>query len=860
MERHLHSNLGEEPNSFIGRRRELDELRAVAATTRALTLCGPGGIGKTRLAVRLLAALAADYPDGTWLVELADVWQPDLVESRIAAVIGVTEEPGRPLIETLADVLRSQRVLLALDSCEHLIGSCARVCQRLLASSPGLRVIATSREPLRVAAETVWQVPPMSLPPLSRPALSGPALSLPPFSVPPPSLPPAGGVTVRDELLRSDAIRLFADRAAAAHPGFVLAATSASARAVVAICRALDGLPLAIELAAARVRVLSVEQIAARLDDRFRLLGTGERTAPPRQRTLRAAMDWSYDLLTRPEQILLRRLSVFAGWSLEMAEQLCAGDGLPGASIMDVLTALADKSLVVVEPAASGQIRYRMLDTIRDYAASGLAKAGESAMLQTRLRDYALREAEHLMLVGMAQTRASWPAILDVFREFEAETGNLRQVLGRCLAAGDAQTGLRICAAMRPVWIVQGSYAEGAEWLDAFLALEAPDVPAWVRGSALVGRGQLALASDPAGAAELATAGLELCRAAGEEFWTLTALNLLAEAALHAGRPAEAVAGADEAVAAARGAGDRWSEGYALGTRAAAAAQQYHLREAQQLAESALAIMREIDQQWGVARTLLGLGDLARLTADPDGAGRRYQEALAILRQVNARPEIARCLAGLGRIATSQGDLAVARQHLAESIELSQSIGSRTGVIRALDAFAVLAISEGSPERAVQLASAAAACRKAAQLPPPGSRTQRILDAAGLGEHVIRRLWAAGSAMSSPAAVTLALSAPRLPGPGAGHDAGAQGRSGAAEIPPGELTARERDVVALITQGRTNKSIGAELFISPATAARHVANIMGKLGFTSRAQIAAWARRGGGAGPASPAGQAPPPD
>ena len=305
------TNLPHEQNSFVGRERELDKLQQLVGVTRALTLCGAGGIGKTRLALQVLAAVAGDFPDGAWFVELGDLRQPDLVVSRVASAVGVGEEPGRPLLETLADALSSRRLLLALDNCEHLIDACARVGQRLLASSPGLRLIATSREPLHVAAETVWQVPPLSV-------------------------APDDAAADPDEAYRYEAVRLFADRAAASLPGFAI--SRANAAAVVALCRALDGVPLAIELAAARIRTLSVEQIAARLADRFRLLTTGHRTAPPRHRTLRAAMDWSYDLLPASEQVLLRRLSVFAGWSLEMAEQVCSGDGIPASDVLDLLT------------------------------------------------------------------------------------------------------------------------------------------------------------------------------------------------------------------------------------------------------------------------------------------------------------------------------------------------------------------------------------------------------------------------------------------------------------------------------------------------------------------------------------------
>ncbi len=668
MEHGLQGAAGAEFSAFIGRHAELGELRTIASSARALTLCGAGGIGKTRLAVRLAAELAAGYPDGAWFVELADLRQPELVASRIATVIGVTEEPGRPVEATLADALRSRELLLCLDNCEHLIDSCAQVCQRLLASSPGLRVITTSREPLRVAAETVWQVPPLSV---------------------------AGG----DD---SDAVTLFADRAMTAKPGFTLG--PANLGAVVEICRRLDGLPLAIELAATWVRVLAAEQIAARLGDRFRLPSSADRSAPERHRTLRAAIDWSHDLLSPAEAVLLRRLSVFADWPLEMAEVVCSGGDLTAGDVLDVLTGLADKSLVITEPVRPGKLRYRMLDTIRQYAAEQLDQAGEADELALRFRRYAVSETEELSKIGMARVQAPWSVRVDAIHRFEADNSNLRLVLERALSDGDIEAGLRICVAMRPVWIIHGSFAEGARWMDAFLAADRSGLPDAVLGAGLVGRAQVAMATDPDAAREFAIEGLRYCRwdedgseDGSEEsaFWAASGLNLLAEAALHAMRLDEAAARAAAALAVARPFGDRWNEGYAAGTLAAATAFGGDLEQAQELAETALQIADEIDQQWGAARALLGLGDLARLTGQPDQARLRYTKALGIVREISATPEIARCLAGLGRIALSQGDLVAARAHLGESLKLSQSTGSRIGVIRGLDACAALATELG---------------------------------------------------------------------------------------------------------------------------------------------------------------------
>jgi predicted ATPase/tetratricopeptide (TPR) repeat protein len=715
-------------------------------STRALTLSGPGGIGKTRLALRLLTLMSREFPDGAWFVELADLRQPDLVISRVAAALGVSEEPGRPLLETLADVLRRRRLLLALDNCEHLVDACAEATRQLLASAPGLRLLITSREPLRVPGETVWRVPPLS------------------------AMSPSTGRKAEAEG-HNEAIRLFADRAAASCPGFTVG--PGNLPAVAAICQALDGLPLAIELAAAWVRVLSVEQISARLGNRFALLSTGDRSASPRQRTLRATIDWSYALLTDSEQALFRRLSVFAGWSLEMAEQVCADEDLPEGEVLGLLTALVDKSLVAVEPEALGQARYRMLDTIREYAATRLADSGESAGLQLVLRDYTLLTAEQSLAIGMAQVPVPWSDRVDCSRRYIVDEGNISQVLTWCLAHDDAEIGLRICIAVSPRWLVWGTFAEGGEWLDSFLELDVPTPVPQVRGAALVARAQLATASNPAAAEALAEEGLALCRHTHDDFWTATALNLLSEIALQTGRADEALARADEALALAQAAGDGWNEGYALGTKAAIAARAGQLIEAEQLATSSVSVMRHIDQLWGVARVLLGLADLARLRHRPGEAHDRYVEALGILEEIGARPEIARCLAGLGRVAMDLGSLEQARRHLTKSIELSQATGTRIGVARGLEVFATLAIQEKQPERAVQLAAAAAALRGSAGVPPlPAGRTEKYLAAARhLGESAVGRLWAQGLALSSEAAVALAVDVRpwRAPGDGDGR-------------------------------------------------------------------------------------------
>ena len=778
-----------------------------------VTLTGPGGIGKTRLALRVLAGLTDEFPDGACYAELADVTSAGLVAARVAAAVGVTEEDDRPLLDTLADALRPRALVLALDNCEHLLDACAELCGRLLAAAPDLRLVATSREPLRVAGETVWQVPP-----LAAESADGSA---------------------------AEAVRLFADRAAAIAPGFAL--TQENAGPVAAICRSLDGMPLAIELAAARIRALSVEQIRMRVTDRFGLLTTGDRAAASRQRTLRATIDWSHDLLTEREQVLLRRLSVFAGWSLDMAEDVCTDDRVPPAALLDTVAALVDKSLVVREPEVLGQSRFRMLDTIREYAAEKLALAGEATRLQHRLRDHTLAVAERNFAVGMALVPAPWQDRVDVFRRYDVDAANVWLVLGECLAEGDVATGLRICTAIRPCMLVRGEFALGSAWVDAFLARpEAAEADQGIRGQALIGRAQLALPSDPAGAERPARAGLALCRAAGDQFWTSAGLNLLSEIVLHTGRPDEAEALGREAMAIAEAAGDGWNTGWALGIRAAIAGVRGNIREAAELAGASIEVMGAIDHRWGVARAELGLGDIARLRGDLAQAQFMYGDALGYLREIGAQPEIARCLAGLGRVALDQGDTAAARAYLTESHRVCRDIGTRIGIARGLESFAALADRDGDAERAVLLAAASAGLRAASGLPPPaGARTARYLAAAdrhcadGLGAGTGARLWERGLALPPEAAIDLATdqagSIPR------GTRGTAAGLAAGLTPPPAALTPRELEIAALVAAGRSNKAIAAELVISPATAARHVANIMAKLGFRSRAQIAAWA-------------------
>jgi len=833
-------NLPAEPNSFVGRERDLAELALLLGEVRALTLCGPGGIGKTRLALRLAFELVPGFPGGAWLVELGDTTDPALVPHRVAAALGILQEPGRPLVETLAEVLRPRRMVLILDTCEHVLDACATLVQQLLAGCPSLRLIATSREPLRVRGETAWRVPPLALP-AQFGELSG------------------------QDMAGHEAIRLFAERAAAVRPGFVLGTENIGA--VVRLCRTLDGIPLAIELAAARVRALSVEQIAARLGDRFQLLASGDRTAPPRQQTLRAAVDWSYELLTGPEQVLLRRLSVFTGWNLDMAERICSGDQISAPMVLGLLAALIDKSLVTRDAELDGAARYRLLDTIREYAAIRLTASGEEAAVRALHRDYLLELVESIAARAFLRGDPPWPQRVAMYWRVHAERDNFVAALAVSLERGEAETGLRLCCALRGPWVAYGDVWEGARWFDRFLGLDGQVSPV-VLVRALMLRAELAFElQDYAAVQKCANEGLELCRPTGGDGSTGGAggageagedggargvgeaggLRLLALVSLRAGCHDEALVSAEAAITAARAAGDDWEEGLAQSTKATVLARQGRLNDAQRGYETALDVLRD-NNGWGVAHTLYGLGTLARTRRDHAAALRHFGDALALYRAIDARPEIARCLAGIGWVALSQRDLELARSSLTESTQLSLATGQRLPIARGLDALGVLALAEGDPARAIRLEGAGLALRQVVgdlAHAPAGVRIDALFEAARaqLGAPSAAVLLAEGKAMSRHDAVRYGTAAAIVAAPGDadGSAAVAPGpagwpASGASSV----LTARQREIAALIARGRSNRGIADELVISPATVARHVANIFTKLGFSSRAQVAAW--------------------
>ncbi len=725
-----------DPGGLVGREREIAEVASLATARRLVTLCGAAGIGKTSLLRGVTAAMEADFPDGAVLVPLGDLRQPELVATRVAEYLGICEEPNTPVTGTLAAALPGRRVLLALDGVDHVAGACAQLCGRLLAAAPELVIIVSGREQLGADGEAAWPVPPLGLP---GPGTPGP-----------------------HDALRSDAVRLLAVRAASAGagtgaPGFDL--DEGSCEAVAGICRALGGVPLALELAAARLPAVGA---AAARDAITARLGGPAADGPGE--ALDAVLAWTHDLLDPGAQVLLRRLSVLSGWSLEMAEQVGAGDGLPARRVAGLLDELARAALIAPEPKQAGPGRFRMPRAVAQLAAARLAEAGEADVARRRLRDYVARLAYYAAAVGTALVPALWPVPPQVSQGFVADAENFRAVLAWCLEHGDAETGLRICTALRLCWQVRGVRAERTWWLDALGAAAGPEgVQPAVPGPALAVRAQLALDSmDLRLAGSCAAAGLDLCRASGDPRFSAAALDLLARVAARSGRAQEALEYSGEALSLTLAPDDRWTRGFAHGSRAIALAALGRLADAAEVSRDGLALMQELDNQWGVTLFRLGLGSLARTSGDLDAAREHYLAAMPFVHASMDTPEVARWTARLGRVELRLGDLSAARRRLTESLRLSAGCGSRAGIARALRGFAELALAEGQPGRAVTLAAAVTALCETAHLPPlPPARIQRYRDAAAsLGDEQATGLWAAGLQLTAHAATALALQSP----------------------------------------------------------------------------------------------------
>ena len=573
-----------------GRRQELDEIRRLLGTSRLLTLTGAGGCGKTRLALQVASELAGEFRDGIWAVDLGPVSEPGLVANSVSATVGIREGWYRPLTDSLGDYFRSRHALIVLDNCEHLIDACAHLVEPLLRAAPHLRVLATSREGLGIAGETVWRVPSMATP---------------------------------------EARRLFADRAVAVQPAFVV--TDENAATVADICRRLDGIPLAIELAAARLNVLSVDQVQARLSDRFRLLTGGSRTAIARQRTLEATIDWSYDLLAEVERLLLCRLSVFpGGWTLEAAEDVCGGSGLESEMMLDLLSRLVDKSLVNVEDGADGS-RYRCLETVRQYARERLLQSGDAKRVRDRHSRFFLAFVRRAEPALVEADQALW------LTRMQSEHDNMRSALEWSLDGHTGEdSGLEMAAAMSWFWIKRGHLGEGRVWLERALANDGAS--SRLTAKALAGLGSITFfQGDYPTTKQVAERSLEIGRAVDAPAEAVLSLGLLSVLAFESGDVDRSVHLARECLDAAATCGEPWRASPALQCLAYQAMQAGDFDEACRMSQEALGHCRRKGDTWGIGMCLSDLALFRVLQGHYTEAEHFCGEALAATRELGDR-------------------------------------------------------------------------------------------------------------------------------------------------------------------------------------------------------------------------------
>jgi predicted ATPase/class 3 adenylate cyclase len=643
----ISNNLPIQLTTFIGREREIEEVKRLLSNARLLTLMGTGGAGKTRLSIQVAADLIDQFQKGAWLVELAPLSDPALVVQAVASIFQVREAAGRSLLDLLVDYLQAKSLLLVLDNCEHLVEACAQLAGALLRACPNLKILATSRAALGIAGEVTYRVPPLSRPDPKR------AQSL-------------------DQLTQFESVQLFVERGVHSQPKFAL--TAANAKAVAHICHRLDGIPLAIELAAARVRVLSVDQIAARLDDRFRLLTGGSRTGLPHHQTLRAAMDWGYDLLSEEERALMRRLTVFAGgFSLEAIEAVCADDGVDVFAILDLLTSLVDKSFVVAE-GMDGDIRYHLLETIRQYCREKLQASGEASGVHGRHLAWYLDFAEQ------AEPKLQGPDQLGSLSALEMEHDNLRTALewAKTEESG-AEAGLRLAGALYRFWAIRGYLSEGREWLEG--AEGRSEGASSARAKAIYGAAVLAFAQGDYGrSADLCERSLTLYRELGDKLGIALSQNIQAFLNRNRGEHGRAVALLENSLTLCRELNHPWALAETLYVLALTVRRQGDYERAKALLEESLVLWRQTGDKWGLTRTLGSLGVVARLQGDYARSRALHEESLALARESGHKFEIAEALLTLGTVAQNQGDYARAIGLYEECLILSRESGDKLRV------------------------------------------------------------------------------------------------------------------------------------------------------------------------------------
>lgn len=753
--------------SFVGRRQEMEEVRRLLGSARLVTLTGAGGVGKTRLALAAVTASAMAFPDGVWFVDLTQVSEPVAVPGMVAAALGLADKGIRP-VDRLAVYLSGRRALLVLDNCEHVVDACAQLAQQLLSATAELRLVATSREVMGLTGEYVLPVAPLA---------------------------PA------------EAVELLVDRIVAVRPGFRV--TVANQRAVARLCADLDGLPLAIELAATRVRTLSVEQVAERLEDRFAFLTVGSRTARPHQRTLRAAIDWSWELCGPAERLLWRRLSVFAqSFTLDGAEAMCAGDGKAAGEVLDSLDRLVAQSLVE-HAGGEDPPRYRLLESIRQYGWERLMEAGEDQLLLRRHHEFYVALADRLELGWFGSQQA------EILTRLRAEHGNLLAALEypaktsgveqqprpqagtsqqQSTGPDPGQSALALALALNHHWVAGGFLGEGRRQLER--ALDAAAEPTQTRARALVVAAYVAQTQHDLGAADR---------------WL------------------------DEAEEIAQRLGDASAHANAQGQRGVSALYQGRLDEATSLLEQAVSTHMALGDLFREVTWRSALAIVQTLSGDPR-APETSQQALRELEASGERWARAHLLMTLGRRAWGQGEQVRARELTVSALDMLRGFSDAVGVAKMVEQLAWITASDGDLERAGCLMGAARAIRSDTGTAVAGGDPRDVEYHAwceaevhkSLGPARYERALAAGAAIGSPtAAIAYAVNA-------------AFDVESAEATVATPLTRREQQVAALVAQGMTNRRIASELVLSPRTVDGHVDRILTKLDFSSRAQIAAW--------------------
>lgn len=766
VEQRSRARLPRQLTSFVGRERELGEVAEALSEHRLVTLCGPGGAGKTRLALAAAERLLSSYPDGVALVELADRDDPDLVPGAVAAMLGVRERPEAGALGSLAESLGDARMLVVLDNCEHVAEACAELAFGLLEACPELRFLATSRESLGVPGELALRLRALPVPELG----TSPGLQ---------------------ELLAYDSARLFVDRAHTFQPSFLL--TADNAPAVATICALTEGIPLAIELAAGRLTTLSAEQIASQLQDALQVLTSRSRLRPPRQRTLRATIDWSYQRLTPAEQRLLDRLSVFSGLaSLEAVRAVCSDELLPVGDVLDLLARLIDKSLVQAE-AAVQELRYRLLEVVRQYAGGRLAEAGEEEALRSRHATYFADLAESY------REEQTWRRFPDWAQRLGTKRANFRAALDWSLRA-EPRTALRLATALAWFWTMLSTMAEGARWLE--LALAAPVDDPELRARALHAVGQIVYRQGDCPAAQA--------------FLT-------------------------EALAIERGLGSERRVGRVLRTIGLVLLSLQDFRRAESSLAEALEIQRRLGDRTDVARTLGSLALVANGGGRPDRARAHLEESIALARQAGDQWSLGTSIGVLGEMALDAGDLAEAAAQLVLSLRILGGLSEGSGVAYRLEGLARLAAARSEPDRSLTLGAAAAALRAQIGVTAVPHWRRRVDEALGRSRRMLPEQAAAaaegrGVRMTTEQAIAYALEEQARPrGP---REQAAPGWASQRSRSAG-LSVREWDVLGLMMTGLSNRAIAGRLSISPNTVNKHVANVLEKLAARSRAQAIA---------------------